>query len=131
MHPILISKGIRCCREDIRKMVCDKDSEGVQLRKRRRLLSRKYTSPGPKFVWHIDRHDKLKPYGFNIHSGIDSVSRRALWLKVSSPTKMPEIIAKSYLDTIKRNDLPVNVKGDDGTENSLVQPIHLLLRHID
>ena len=131
MHPILISKGIRCRREDIRKMVYDKDSEGVQLRKRRRLLRRKYTSPGPKFVWHIDRHDKLKPYGFNIHSGIDGVSRRALWLKVSSSTKMPEIIAKSYLDAIKRNDLPVNVKGDDGTENSLVQPIHLLLRHID
>ena len=44
---------------------------------------------------------------------------------------MPETIAKSYLDAVKRNDLPVNVKADDGTENSLVQPIHLLLRHID
>ena len=34
MHRILISKGLQCCREDVRKMVCDKDPEGVQLRKR-------------------------------------------------------------------------------------------------
>ena len=43
MHRILISKGIQCRREDVRKMVCDKDPEGVQLRKRRRLHYRKYT----------------------------------------------------------------------------------------
>ena len=44
---------------------------------------------------------------------------------------MPEVIAKYYLDAVKRNGLPVNVKDDDGTEHSLVQPIHLLLRDID
>ena len=71
MHRILISKGIRCRREDVRKMVCDKDPEGVHLRKRRRLRRRKYLSPGPNFVWHIDGHNKLKPYGFSIHGGID------------------------------------------------------------
>ena len=43
---------------------------------------------------------------------------------------MPEVIAKYYLDAVKRNGLPVNVKADDGTEHSLVQPIHLLLRNI-
>ena len=61
MHRILISKGIQCRREDARKMVCDKNPKGVQVRKRRRLRRRKYTSPGPNFVWHIDGHDKLKP----------------------------------------------------------------------
>ena len=44
---------------------------------------------------------------------------------------MPEVIAKYYLDAVKRNGLPVNVKADVGTEYSLVQPIHLLLRNID
>ena len=44
---------------------------------------------------------------------------------------MPEVIAKYYLDAVKRNGLPVNVKDDDGTEHSLVQPIHLLLRDVD
>ena len=130
MHRILISKGIQCRREDARKMVCDKNPEGVQVRKRRRLRRRKYTSPGPNFVWHIDGHDKLKPYGFSIHGGIDGFSRRVLWLEVSTSNKMPEVIAKYYLDAVKRNGLPVNVKADDGTEHSLVQPIHLLLRNI-
>ena len=78
MHRILISKGIRCRREDVRKMVCDKDPEGVQLRKRKRLRLRKYTSPGPNFVWDNDGHDKLKPYGFSIHGGIDGFPRRVL-----------------------------------------------------
>ena len=45
--------------------------------------------------------------------------------------QIPEIIAKYYLDAVKRNGLPVNVKVDDGTEHSVVQPIHLLLRNID
>ena len=49
MHRILISKGIQCRREDARKMVCDKNPKGVQVRKRRRLRRRKYTSPGPNF----------------------------------------------------------------------------------
>ena len=43
---------------------------------------------------------------------------------------MPEVIAKYYLDAVKRNGLPVNVKADEGTGHSLVQPIHLLLRNI-
>ena len=33
MHRILISKGIQCRCEGVRKMVCDKDLEDVQLRK--------------------------------------------------------------------------------------------------
>ena len=50
MHSILIPKGMQCLCEGVRKMVCDKDPEGVQVRTRRRLRRRKYTSPGPNFV---------------------------------------------------------------------------------
>ena len=65
------------------------------------------------------------------NANIDSFSRRVLWLEVSTSNKMPEIIAKYYLDAVKQNDLPVNVKVDDNTEHSLVQPIQLPLRNID
>ena len=44
---------------------------------------------------------------------------------------MAEVIANYYLDAVKPNGLPLNVKADDGTKHSLVQPIHLLLRKID
>ena len=65
------------------------------------------------------------------NANTDSFSRRVLWLEVSTSNKMPEIIAKYYLDAVKQNDLPVNVKVDDNTEHSLVQPIQLPLRNID
>ena len=47
------------------------DPEGVDRRKQRRLLRRKYSNPGPNFLWHVDGYDKLKPYSFAIHAGID------------------------------------------------------------
>ena len=31
--------------------------------------------PGPKFVWHLDGYDKLKPSGFTIHGASDGYSR--------------------------------------------------------
>ena len=30
------------------------DSEGVELRRKRRLHRRKYKTPGPNYIWHID-----------------------------------------------------------------------------
>ena len=102
--------------------MCDKDPAGGQIRKQRRLRRRKYTIPDPNLKW----------YGFSIHGGIDGCfSRCVLWLEVSTSNKMLEVIAKYYLDAVKRNGPPLNVKADDGTEHSLVQPIHLLLRNID
>lgn len=30
-----------------------------------------YDLQGPNHCWHIDGNDKLVPYGFGIHAGID------------------------------------------------------------
>ena len=46
-----------------------------------------------------------------------------LWLEVSTSNKMPEISAKYYFDALKQYGIPLNVKVDDGTEQSLVQSI--------
>ena len=64
---------------DIMRIV---DPNGIERRKRRRLLRRKYCAPGPKFIWHVDGYDKLKPFGFTIHAAIDGYSRRVLWIEV-------------------------------------------------
>ena len=58
------------------------DPNGVDRRKRRRLLRRKYSNPGSNFLWHVDGYDKLKPYCFAIHAAIDCYSRRVLWIEV-------------------------------------------------
>ena len=89
MHKILLSKGLICRRDDVRKMILQLDPEGVQLRGKRRLRRRKYYAPGPNYVWHIDGHDKLKPYGFSIHGCIDGFSRKIIWLEVGVTNKMP------------------------------------------
>ena len=71
MHRYLQAKGTICRREDVRVTVKELDPEGVSLRRRRRLHRRKYISKGPNYTWHIDGHDKLKPFGFSVHGCMD------------------------------------------------------------
>ena len=54
--------------------------DSVKLRKRRRLHRRRYVGDGPKLVWHLDGHDKLKPFGFSIHGCIDGLLRCLIWM---------------------------------------------------
>ena len=44
--------------------------EGVQQRKRKKLVRRKFRSLGPNYVWHLDGHNKLKPFDFLVHGSI-------------------------------------------------------------
>ena len=131
MHKALISKGIICRREDVRKIMKDLDSHGVELRRKRRLHRRKYVTRGPNYVWHIDGHDKLKPFGFSIHGCIDGFSRKIIWLEVGASNKLPDVIAKFYLDAVSTYGCPRTVKADDGTEHSMIEPIHIALRMIN
>ena len=66
------------------------------------MQRRKYHNLGPNYVWHIDGHDKLKSYCLSIYGCIDGYSRRIIWLRVASTNKVPELIAKYYLDALKR-----------------------------
>jgi hypothetical protein len=59
----------------------DLDTEGVKCRRRARIVRRRYTSPGPNFVWHVDGYDKLKPYGFEIHGCIDGYVCKLYFIK--------------------------------------------------
>lgn len=128
IHRALVSKGNFCRREDVRRIIKCLDPDGVELRKRRRLHRRKYTADGPNFVWHIDGHDKLKPFGFSIHGCIDGFSRMLIWLKVATTNKMPEVVAKFYIDAVHSLEgIPLQIKADDGTEHALIEPIHLYL----
>lgn len=65
-------------RETVRLALKVMDPDGVTGRKKHRLKRRKYFSPGPNFLWHIDGYDKLKAYGFAIHGWIDGYSRRIM-----------------------------------------------------
>ena len=70
------------------------DPEGVEsrCRKRRRLKGRRYGTPGPNFLWHVDEWDRLAPFGVFIHGAVDGFSRRILLLEVNSTNKNLSII---------------------------------------
>ena len=89
------------------------------------------SQPGPNFVWHIDGHDKFNPYGINIPGCIDGYSRRIIWLEDAASNKIPELIAKYYLDAIKQMEgEPRIVKTNNGTEHSLIQPQHVYFSEV-
>lgn len=103
------------------------DPDGVTRRRKRRLIRRRYTTPGPNFVWHIDGYDKLKPFGFPIHGAIDGFSRRILWLEVGPSNNNPQIIARYFLDTVEQlGGCPQRCRCDLGTENTVIEEIQVL-----
>ena len=96
--------------------------------KPRRLQRRRSVADGPNFVWHLDGHDKLKSFGFSIHGCIDGFSRCLIWLEVASFNIKPELIAKFHLDAVKSlKGTPLHIQAENGTEHSLIEPMHLHL----
>lgn len=96
--------------------------EGVERRKRRRLKRRRYITPSPNFLWHIDGWDKLAHFGIFIHGAVDGFSRQVLWLEANSTNKNPGMIASHYLSTVQQlGGVPVRMRCDKGTENTIVE----------
>ena len=80
------------------------DLQASILRKARKLLCRSFTSRGPNAAWHVDRYDKLKPYGLPIHGSVEEFSRRILWLKVYKSNNYPVIQASFSSMQWKKED---------------------------
>ena len=102
----------------------------MKSRTKKRLRRRAYSSKGPNFIWHIDDHDKLKPFGFSIHGCIlDGFSRRLIWLEVRATNKNPELIGRYYLDVVRQiGGVPKKMRSDDGTENSIFEALQVYFR---
>ena len=96
------------------------DPEGTESRRRHKFRRRIYSNPIPNYAWHIDGHDKVKPFGFAIHGAIDDYSRKVLWLKVPRWNSLPSIIGSIYLVGCSgTNGCPFKLITDLGTENVL------------
>ena len=103
-HTLCIVHGITVPRNEVQKLMKELDPEGCDLRRRRKLQKREYTSPGPNFAWHVDGYDKLlklKDYGFPIHGAIDGFSRKILWLRVTKTNDDPAVTASFYLKCVR------------------------------
>ena len=108
------------------------DPQGVENRRRHRLQRRRYSTPGPNFLWHLDGWDKLKPYGFCVHDCIDGFSRRILWLEVGSTNKDAKVVVNHFLGTAQQLDgVPRLIRTDQGTENTWIATLQKFFRRND
>lgn len=128
MHRKCLLNGFKVARADVATLQSIIDPEGCELRRHKRLKRRNYYAKGPNFLWHIDSYDKLKQYGLCINGCIDGFSRKIIWIKVTFSSSNPRIIAGHYTEAVQEIRLcPEKIRGDRGTENSLVAQMHSFL----
>ena len=70
-HTLCIRHGIIISRNQVPILMRELDPRVCEVRHRRRLRRREYTTPGPIFTWHVDGYDKLEGFSFPIHDCID------------------------------------------------------------
>ena len=115
---ISLKYGVNISKEHVRKALVDIDPEGVSMRKKKIIERRTYETNGPFDVFHINRNDKLKRFGFAIHGCIDGFSRKLIWLFVSTTNNDPFVVANFYLKAITNlGRAPNTLRMDLGTEN--------------
>ena len=113
-----MSYRVNIKRDVVMKLLRELDPNGSKNRKAHRLRRRQYVSVGPKFGWHADGYDKLKPYGWPIRGCVDGFSRKILWLKVSRTNNNPIVSACLHTETVKKMRFcPQYLRTDGGTEN--------------
>lgn len=128
-HTLRVKYNIHVPRVEVERLMRKLDPEGVEERKRHKLKRRKYGSPGPNHCWHIDGYDKIKPFGFAIHGGIDGYSRRIMWLVVDRTNNDPSVTATFFLDCVEEmGGCPTLLRTDCGTENGIMAGIQCFLR---
>ena len=111
-----VSYGINIERDVVMKMLRELGPDGTETCRARRLRRRQYLLVGSNFK----SHDKLKPYSFLIHSCVDGLSRKTLWIKVSRTISDPVVAAYLYIERIKKIGFcPQYVQTDCGTANGI------------
>jgi hypothetical protein len=103
--------------------------EGVDRRKRDVQRRRgEYIVPGPNWLWSVDGHDKLKPYGIEIYAGVDAYSRYITWIYVGISSGTAVSVVHQYLETVRSSGVyPQFIRSDCGGETSMMSYAHFML----
>ena len=81
--------------------------------------------PGPNYLWSIDGHMKLEPWGFEIYAGIDAFSCYVPWLYVGTTCCTNVSVTCQYLNTVKELRVcPQILWSDRGKETSMIADAH-------
>ena len=119
---LAVRYGVSISKEDVRKTLKSIDPDGVTIRRNKVIRRRIYHTIGPGYIYHIDGNDKLKRWGFPIHRCIDGLSRKVMWLVLSTTNNDPLLVGNLYLNCIKQYKIvPKLLRMDAGTENIYCQ----------
>jgi hypothetical protein len=92
--------------------------------RRRRDIQRgkgEYIVPGPNWLWSVDGHDKLKPYGIEIYASVDAYSRYITWIYVGVSNSTAVSVVHQFLETVKSTGVfPQFVRSDCGGETGML-----------
>src|SRR2546423_8677291 len=84
-----------------------------------------YIVPGPNFAWSVDGHDNLRPYGIQIHAGIDVFSHYIVWFDVGLSNRIRLSCLSQYLHTIGTLGFqPRTIRSDRGADAVLLASSH-------
>jgi hypothetical protein len=82
---------------------------------------------GPNWLWCLDGHDKLKPYGFEIYGCVDAYSRKIIWFFVGASNATAVSVLKQYLQAVKTHRCPNRLRTDEGREVPMMADVHSYL----
>jgi hypothetical protein len=119
-------------RESLYAMLRLLDPEAIALRMRR-MQSKKgeYIVPGPDWIWSIDGHDKLSPFGIEIYACIDAYSRNIIWVYVGISNRTAHSVVQQYLQICAQMGYcPHFFRADRGSELPLVAEAHFAFSRI-
>ncbi|KAK1219067.1 hypothetical protein PQX77_018216 [Marasmius sp. AFHP31] len=81
-----------------------------------RIKRRKYTVPGPNFLWHHDGHHALIRWGIVIHGFIDGYTRMITGLRASNSNSSSTVLLLFWA-ACAIYGVPDRLRGDHGVEN--------------
>ena len=123
---LAVRYGVSISKEDVRKTLKNIGLDGVTMRKNKVIRRRICHTIGPGYSYHIDGNDKLKRWGFPIHGCIDGLSRKVMWLVLSTTNNDPLLVGNLYLNCIKQYKIvPKLLRMDAGTENIYCQDLQV------
>jgi hypothetical protein len=123
-------KGFLIARDRLFSVYRSLNPEGVDRRKRKLQQRRgEYVVPGPNFVWSMDGHDKLKPYGIEIYGCIDTYSRYVIWVYIGISNATAVSCFYQFLAAIEaEGKQPRFIRSDRGGETTMLAAAHYQLQ---
>eukprot|EP00794_Sanderia_malayensis_P012516 gene12516-13800_t len=112
-HSLRLEHHMHFPRRRVAEMIKELDPEGVQLRKRRRLVLRQYRSYGPSFCWHADEEGVVHGLIF-LKMGIPNI---LYYL----PERSGAIDFKEKVDDQSITEMETNIVLEEDTNDNIYQ----------